>query len=177
MKKVLLASVFAAVSAVSSHAADFGGAYVGADVDYSKSSLSVEDASGISGGLNAGYGVELGGKWYLGGEIGGGISGVEGETAKGSIEKSYSYGASARLGYKVTDGILAYGIVGLEGGEFEHAGAKDRDWGVKYGLGAEAFVRENVTVRGEVDYVDWQGDNGLPGKGEWRSSLGVAYHF
>ena len=176
MKKILLASVFAVVGAMSVHAADFGGAYVGGDIGYSTSDIGTDDAKGVTGGLTAGYGVEMG-KWYIGGEIGGGFTGVKGDLATGELEKKNYYNGQARLGYKATDKVLAYGVLGLEGAEFKANGASDRDWGYKYGIGVETFVKDNVTVRGQVDYIDWQGDNGLPGEGEWRTSVGVAYHF
>lgn len=176
MKKILLASVFAVLGVSSAHSADFGGAYVGGDVGYSRSDITTDTAKGFVGGLNAGYGVELG-QWYIGGEIGGGFSGVKGDLATGELEKKNYYNGQARLGYKATDKILAYGVLGLEGAEFEANGASERDWGYKYGIGVETFVKDNVTVRGQVDYVDWQGKHGLPGEGEWRSTVGVAYHF
>jgi opacity protein-like surface antigen len=176
MKKYLLAAVFAAMGAVGAHAADFGGAYVGGDVDYSRA----DDAKGFGGGLNAGYGVELG-KWYIGGEVDGGIGKVDGDNAYGDVKKKNYYGAVGRFGYKATDTVLAYGLVGLEGGKFEAATASgkvsDNDWGYRLGVGVETFVKDNVTLRGEVNYVDWQGENGLPGGDEWRTSVGVGYHF
>lgn len=168
MKKLLLASVFAVVGAMNVHAADFGGAYVGGDIGYSKA----DETKGVDGGLNVGYGVEMG-KWYIGGELGGGISSADGD----GIEKKYTYGGAARLGYKATDKVLAYGVLGLEGAEFDTGAGSERDWGYRYGVGVETFVKDNVTVRGQVDYVDWQGEKGLPGEGEWRTSVGVAYHF
>jgi opacity protein-like surface antigen len=168
MKKLLLASVFAVVGAMNVHAADFGGAYVGGDIGYSKS----DDVKGFDGGITAGYGVEMG-KWYIGGELGGGLSKADGN----DIEKKYYYTGAARLGYKATDKVLAYGVLGLEGAKFDNGPSSARDWGYRYGVGVETFVKDNVTVRGQVDYVDWQGEKGLPGDGEWRTSLGVAYHF
>lgn len=168
MKKFLLASAFAVLGAVSAQAADFGGAYVGGDIGYSKA----DETKGIDGGLNVGYGVEMG-KWYIGGELGGGVSSADGN----GIEKKYSYTGAARLGYKAHDKVLAYGVLGLEGAEFDTAVGGERDWGYRYGAGVETFVKDNVTVRAQVDYVDWQGENGLPGDGEWRTSVGVGYHF
>ncbi|MDW9478730.1 outer membrane beta-barrel protein [Sinorhizobium meliloti] len=167
MKKLLLASVFAAIAA-NVHAADFGGVYVGGDIGYSKA----DDTKGFDGGINAGYGVEMG-KWYIGGELGGGISTADGD----DLEKKYYYTGAARLGYKATDKVLTYGVLGLEGAEFDKGASSERDWGYRYGIGVETFVRDNVTVRGQVDYIDWQGENGLSGDGELRTSLGVAYHF
>jgi opacity protein-like surface antigen len=177
MKKLILASVFAAIGAFNAHAADFGGAYVGGDVSYSRSKIDGgDDAKGVSGGLNAGYGV-LYGQWYIGGEIGGGFSGVEGDAASGSVQKKDYYTGVARLGYKAMDGVLAYGLVGLEGGSFDSSGKTRSDWGMRYGLGVETFVKDNISIKGQVDYVDWQGKHGNPGQGEWRVGTGVNYHF
>jgi opacity protein-like surface antigen len=116
-------------------------------------------------------------KWYLGGEIGGGFTGVKGSLATGELEKKNYYNGQARIGYKATDSLMAYGVIGLEGAEFDANGQSERDWAYKYGVGVETFVKDNISIRGQVDYVDWQGDNGLPGEPEWRTTLGAAYHF
>jgi len=176
MKKLILASVFAVIGATAAGAADFGGAYVGGDLGYSTSDIGTDDAKGVTGGVKAGYGVEMD-KWYIGGEIGGGFTGIEGDLATGSLEKKNYYNGAARLGYKATDKILAYGVVGLEGAEFDNGAESGRDWGFLYGVGVETFVKDNITVRGQVDYIDWQGEDGLPGEAEWRTSVGVNYHF
>lgn len=176
MKKILLASVFAVVGSVNVHAADFGGAYIGGDIGYSKKNIGDGSAKGFTGGALAGYGTEVD-KWYIGGEIGGGLTNVKGDLADGKIEKKNYYTGAARLGYKAKDKVMAYGLVGVEGAQFAVDSSKYRDWGYRYGLGVETFVQDNITVRGQLDYVDWQGKNDLPKKGEWRSTVGVAYHF
>lgn len=178
MKKYFLASVALALSMGVAHAgeAKFDGAYTGVQGSYSKLDAGEFDLDGFSGGAFAGYGKSFG-NWYVGGELSADYSKVEGSANKVDVEKKYSYGAAARLGYLVTPNVLAYGVGGVERGRFEAKAAGDKIsddvTGLRLGIGAETFVSEKVSVRTEVNYVNWEDDLG----DEWRANVGVAYHF
>lgn len=176
LNSVLMAGVMALASVGFAHAADFGGAYVGAKTGYSTTKMSNSDGHGWSGGIVTGYGI-TDGPWYFGGEIEGGLSHVSGVDKSASVAKKGYYTGAGRIGYKATDSVMAYGLLGLEGAQFDVAGASKTDWAYRYGVGVEGFVASNVSLRGEVNYVDWKGTHGLPGKGEWRTGVGASYHF
>lgn len=178
MKKYFLASVALALSMGVAHAGDakFDGAYAGVQGSYSKLDGGDIDLDGFSGGAFGGYGKSFG-NWYVGGELSADYNKVDGSSNGVDIEKKYSYGAAARLGYLVTPNVLGYGVAGVERGKFEAkaVGGKISDdvTGLRLGVGAETFVRDNVSVRTEVNYVNWADDVG----DEWRANLGIAYHF
>lgn len=171
MKSILLASAALALASAA-HAGDFGGAYVGAEAAYARVDGS-GDQTGFQGGAVLGYGVTKG-KWYIGGEIGGGIGKYDDDAG---AEKTYNYGAAARVGYAPSDKAMAYGLIGVEGAEFDAVGGEETDWGIKYGIGIEKFLKGNISIKGEIDYVDWQGENGLPGEGEYAFKTGLNYRF
>ena len=178
MKKYFLASVALALSMGVAHAgeANFDGAYAGVQGSYSKLDGGDIDLDGISGGAFGGYGKSFG-NWYVGGELSADYGKVEGSSSGIEIEKKYSYGAAARVGYLVTPNVLGYGLAGVERGKFEAkaGGLKDSDelTALRLGIGAETFVSEKVSVRTEVNYVNWEDGAG----DEWRANMGVAYHF
>ena len=181
MKKIYLASVALALSFGAAHAGDsaFDGAYVGVQGDYVNGQNADIDVDGIGGGAFGGYGKSFG-DWYVGGEISVGVSGADGSNAAASVEKKYAYGVAARAGYVFGDKVLGYGIVGWERGKFEGKVAfgdvSEELNGLRVGLGAETFVSEAVSVRTEVNYVDWK-DKGSFGGDEWRANVGVGYYF
>jgi Opacity protein and related surface antigens len=178
MKKYFLASVALALSLGVANAGDakFDGAYVGGQASYSKLDGGGIDIDGFGGGAFGGYGKTFG-NWYVGGELSVDYSKVDGSSDGVKLEKKYSYGAAARAGYLVTPSVLAYGVVGVERGKFEvKAGgdkASDDLNAVRVGLGAETFVKDNISIRSEVNYLNWEGGDGK----EWRANVGVAYHF
>ncbi|NTF17586.1 porin family protein [Agrobacterium rubi] len=177
MKKFFLASVALALSLGVANAgeAKFDGAYTGVQGSYSKLDSDV-DIDGFGAGAFGGYGKTFG-NWYVGGELSADYSKVDGKSNGLELEKKYSYGAAARVGYLVTPNVLGYGIAGIERGKFEaKAGdlkASDELNGLRLGIGAETFVHEKVSIRTEVNYVNWEEGAGK----EWRANVGVAYHF
>lgn len=182
MKKYFLASVALALSLGVAHAgeANFDGAYGGVQGAYSRLDGGDVDLDGFGGGAFGGYGKTFG-NWYVGGELSVDYNKVDGSKNGVDLEKKYSYGVAARAGYLVAPKVLGYGVVGWERGKFEAkaAGAKESEElnGLRVGIGAETFVKDNVSVRTEVNYVDWKGKGGADDGKEWRANVGVAYHF
>lgn len=178
MKKYVLASVALALSMGVANADDskFDGAYAGVQGSYSKLDGGDVDLDGFAGGAFGGYGKSFG-NWYVGGELSADYSKVDGSTSGVDVEKKYGYGAAVRAGYLVTPNILGYGVAGWERGKFEAnaGGAKVSDDlnGLRVGIGAETFVHDKVSLRTEVNYVNWEEGAG----DEWRANVGVAYHF
>jgi opacity protein-like surface antigen len=90
---------------------------------------------------------------------------------------------AARAGYEVMDGVLGYGLIGVEGSRVKVnvpvLGLSETvaDYGIRYGVGVESFVNKNWTVRSEVSLIDWKGKSDLPKSEEIRATVGVGYHF
>lgn len=176
--KVILAVAALAMSYGVANAADksFEGFYLGGQGEYSRTKIDGEKGNGVSGTVFGGYGKEFG-KWYLGGELGAGYSGVKTDTDAGEVKRGVTAGVAARAGYEIVPGVLPYGVVGLETAKTKIDGSNELDYGYRLGVGVEAFVKDNITVRSEVSYVDWKGKGDLPQSDEIRASVGVGYHF
>jgi outer membrane immunogenic protein len=182
MKKYILASVALALSLGVAHAGDskFDGVYGGVEANYGKAKNSDIDTDGFGGGAFGGYGRTFG-NWYVGGELNADFSKADGSQGGIKLEKKYSYGVAARAGYLLNETTMGYGLVGWERGKFK---ARDSEVevsgelnGIRVGLGVETFVKKNISLRGEVNYVDWQDHDGFGGGHEYRANVGVAYHF
>lgn len=182
MKKYLLASVALALSLGVAHAGDskFDGAYGGVSTSYGSGKNSDVDVDGFGGGAFGGYGKTFG-NWYVGGELNADFSTADGSEGGVKLEKKYSYGVAARAGYLLNEKILGYGVLGWERGKFEGkdaAGKVSDDLnGIRVGLGVETFVHNNVSLRGELNYIDWKDKDGFGDGHEYRANIGVAYHF
>ncbi|TLX16864.1 outer membrane beta-barrel protein [Rhizobium sp. MHM7A] len=183
MKKLFILSIAALGLAMGvANAADkkFEGFYLGGGASYSKAEAENFDDKPFGGYVLGGYGKQFG-KWYLGGEINGGYAKTKLGDSTGSVERDLTYGVAARAGYEVMPGILGYGLVGLEAASAKvrtATGSADvNDYGLRYGIGAEAFVVKNWTVRSEVSFIDWKGKGEAPKSDEVRATVGVGYHF
>ncbi len=176
--KVILAVAALALSCGVANAADksFDGFYLGGQGSYAQTKVDGDKDKSISGSVVGGYGKEFG-KWYVGGELGLGYSGVKTSTDAGEFKRDVTASAAVRGGYEVAPGVLGYGLVGLEGAKTKIGGADEFDYGLRYGVGVEAFVKKNITVRSELSYVDWKGKGELPSSEEIRGTVGVGYHF
>jgi len=183
MKKLFVLSVAALglmMGVANAAEKKFDGFYLGGGASYSKAEADDFSDEPFGGYVLGGYGKQFD-KWYLGGEIKGGYAKTELGDAAGSVERDLTYGVAARAGYEVMPGILGYGLVGLEGASAKvktATGSADvMDYGIRYGIGAEAFVAKNWTVRSEVSLIEWTGKDEAPQSDEIRATVGVGYHF
>jgi outer membrane immunogenic protein len=159
------------------------------------------DASGAEFGLYGGarlpvqgflVGVELGGLWSDASENRAGVFGPG--TWRASVSKDSEFYLSFNAGAEVQPGVLLYGLAGLQIADYELSmrdevtGATSRNssnlTGWHLGLGAEAFVTENVSVRGEYRYQSFDSlrvrNNVLDARIEPTENvfrLGVSYYF
>lgn len=159
------------------------------------------DADGAELGLYGGariplegflLGVELGGLWS---DASGDRAGVFGPgTWRASVSKSSEFYLSFNAGLELQPGTLVYGLAGVQTADFElrlrdeATGAASSNssnlTGWHVGLGAEAFVTENVSVRGEYRYQSYGRlrvrNNVLDTRIEPTENvlrLGISYHF
>lgn len=177
MKKTILAIAAVMLATIPAHAETaFDGAYIGGDFTYNSTESDVPktDNESLEGGAFVGYGMTFD-KVYVGAEADVTLGGFDHHKQDVKTEAKWSVGGTAKLGYVVTPKILTYGLVG-----YDYADGKIDDkskgfGGLKYGAGAETFVRENVTVRGEVTRTDWDA------KGrdvtDTKASVGLSYRF
>ncbi|WP_181703255.1 outer membrane protein [Chthonobacter albigriseus] len=140
---------------------DWTGTYIGADAGYVFGDDSAfTDA--FAAGAFVGYNYAVTPNWVVGGEADfhwfgsdEGFATALGDT--GSTSDSYLSTVRARVGYAF-DSVLVYGTAGLAVGfgEVDLPGGSDSNTHVGYvvGAGVEAALTENVTVRGEYNYID-----------------------
>lgn len=141
---------------------DWTGFYVGANLGYGfssdfndKANLLLDEASGFTGGVQAGYNVQFDPM----------VVGIEGEVdyanisdrfggAKGSLDWRGS--VTARLGWAIdrflpyVKGGLAFGDVSFDTGQSDSKVL----WGWTAGVGAEYAITDNVSVRAEYNFTD-----------------------
>lgn len=145
-------------------AVDFGGAYVGADLNalnFDNTSVDTKTKFDFGYAGRAGYGVQTAQGWYYGAEASDGTnSGVTRSTsAKSSIGNDFA--ADVRGG-KVVQDTLLYGKVGyaLTSVTAENLGDGTSNTssfsGVRLGAGAEHYVTDKITGRAEAVYTDYQ---------------------
>ena len=181
MKRFIIALAATVIGTVSVHAeSNFDGLYAGAAGGYGKVDADVVEDSAFSGSAFAGYGATFG-KVYLGAEAEAGLNGAELSSGGVSIEQKWNYGANARLGYVVSPKVLAYGLAGWQRAELEATDGTDTvdatADGLKFGIGGETFIRENLTARSELTYTDWKGKDGAPDATEIKTTFGLAVRF
>jgi len=177
---------------------DFSGPYAGAQLGFSSldntisvGALSFDQGNiGVAGGAFAGYGLELDGGWYVGGEFGFGGSSASPAITDGadSFTESENYNISldAKAGHTIGGSTLLYAKVGYSYADFTAGDSatgfsKDEGFsGVRLGGGIETQIFDNFTGRIEGVYTDYS-DRTIDGAKFSPSSadvlLGLTYHF
>ncbi|MFV3127460.1 outer membrane protein [Niveispirillum sp. KHB5.9] len=187
---VALVAVGAAPSLAQS---PFDGAYVGVFTGYSDTNASAAsgaatadiDADAWLYGAYAGYGKTFD-KLYLGAEAEVGSASLSGNsgTVAGFATKlnaNESWGLSVRAGYLATNDLLVYGRAGWQRTNYDvtvgtgatRFKASDDLDGYRLGGGLEYAVTDNVLVRTEYNYVNYDNTNFR----ENQLRVGVAYRF
>lgn len=187
---VALVAVGAAPSLAQS---PFDGAYIGAYTGYTDNNASAAsgavradiDRDGWLYGAYAGYGQTFD-QFYFGGEaeIGSAnLSGSSGSVAglPTKLDTNESWGLSARAGFLVNDQTLLYGRAGWQRTNYDitvGTGANrikvgDNLDGYRLGGGLEYAVTDNVLIRSEYNYINYENTNFH----ENQLRVGVAYRF
>lgn len=160
-------------------------------------------AKGWVGGIMFGYGKYFNNLYYLGGELFGNLSNAGNSfnitdtdvgptiTYNGKISVDASYGAAMLPGVKLNDVTMAYIRLGYNWANIRyqesHTGVgssskSDTLGGFVYGVGLEALLKGNWSVRGEYTYTNYKSvDTPLGVGGSFAPSdnqfmLGVIYH-
>jgi outer membrane immunogenic protein len=186
----------------------FTGSYIGSQGGYGSATtktsvtgpggfpLKDEDDGAFIGGGFVGYGSTNGGHLYGGLEAEGLISSIkESGTDAGvtlTVKQTYNFGISGRIGYVVTDNVLAYGRVGWVWTKFEPTATNgldrlnDNDWfnGPRVGGGVEIAMGSGLFGRIEYSHTWYQnnkyrigGETLKLGRNENVFMVGLGYRF
>ena len=145
--------------------ASWGGAYAGIQAGYGFAGTAREpgnkiDTDGFVGGGFAGYNAEVGNGVVAGVEGDVGYSGVEGSNAGTEVKGGAEGALRGRLGYAVTPDILPYVAGGgaARSMKVSEGGVSDRNTALGWtaGAGVDVKLSQNVFVRGEYRYTDYQ---------------------
>lgn len=186
MRKVLLSLATAAmVVATPAFAAAEPGPYVGVGVtdDNINGTGKAQGAGfdGIGGTAVAGYNLPLGEKAFAGVEANFDLSSAD----AGTVKADYSFGASGRLGYHISQGAALYGKVGYQRGRLtldrnlatQYHESRD---GLRLGGGLEANLTGNTAVRVEYNHTHYYRTDADPadtGLANNQATVGVVFGF
>ncbi len=162
---------------------DFDGAYIGAQIGFGKTSAVAkydpgtsgnaafsgsDSANGLNGGIFAGYGKIINDKFWLGGELAYSRSSADYSDGDGtvslSIEQNETWEIGLRSGYLVQDDVLIYGRLGFVKTKFDlnatdgtnsFSGSETLN-GVRFGLSGERIVKDNLSLRLEASYTNYE---------------------
>lgn len=134
--------------------------YSAGDVEQQPVGTSVE-IDGLSAGIYAGYGIQLGNQLVLGVEGDLLASGLDGDGSSSRVDQAFEASIRGRAGVAL-DQYLLYGTGGLAVADTEVSDATSTDSeliaGYTVGTGVEGQVTDKVTARIEYRYTDY-GDN------------------
>lgn len=159
MRYVVLAAVAAALASTPAMAEDFTGPYVGAGVtlDNVQGSGSSEGfgVSGVGGTVFAGYDMPIASNAFAGVEANFDYSSADAE----DLNFDMGWGVSGRLGTNLNDSTGLYARVGYSQARVKLDDAGD-EWfeGVKYGLGIQTAVTPQLSLRAEVNQINYEAD-------------------
>lgn len=157
-KFAIIAAVAAAVTAAPALAAN-SGPYIGVGVTHDNVSgggdFEGTGISGIGGTVFAGYDMPLSENTFVGVEANFDLASAKVGDDVDSFEADHKFGASARLGVNVNEGVALYGRAGYQRGRASTTidsvkTSESRD-GLRLGGGIEATVSERIAVRAEYN--------------------------
>ena len=166
---VAAATVAALAAAAPAYAAGQTGPYVGAGVTYDSingtGSAEGFGISGVGGTVYAGYNLGFEGNTFVGLEANFDLASADLGDKVNGVKADHQFGASARLGYRLTPGAAFYAKAGYQRGRASaySAGVKtsaSRD-GLLLGAGLEADLTANVAVRVEFNRTQFYRDNAV----------------
>lgn len=157
MRFVVLAAA-AAAFATPAMAEDFAGPYVGAGVtlDNIQGSGDLEGfgVSGVGGTVFAGYDLPLGEKAFAGVEANADLNTAD----VSGLEAKWGWGIGARAGFKLNDSTALYGRVGYARNRISFGGDSDWGKGVRYGVGVQTGLTEQLSLRAEFSQFNYESD-------------------
>jgi outer membrane immunogenic protein len=162
MRYVVLAAVAATLASTPAMAEDFAGPYIGAGVtlDNIQGSGQLEGYgfSGVGGTVFAGYDMAVSNGVFAGVEANFDLSTADDDIAP-NTKIDMGWGISGRLGTKLNANTGLYGRLGYAQARAKTAGFSS-EWGegVKYGLGIQTGLSDQLSLRAEVNQINYEGD-------------------
>lgn len=157
-------------------AGNWSGAYLGGTASWQRGKFDQQGkakANGFGGGLYGGYNMQSGQIVY-GGEADVNYSGIDSQNAGITAKQGVNGSLRGRVGVDLNP-VLLYGTAGVAAtnAEMKNAAGKDDKTMVGWtaGVGAEAFVTNNITARVEYRYSDYGKKNFNVGGTPVRSGL------
>lgn len=172
-KKLLVAAAILASSSVAFAAAPYVGASVGL------SDTQIGDFGGRNPNFNifGGYGAMINQSIYLGGEAF--VGKATGEIDNFStLSNRYIYGASFIPGLMLSEHTMIYARAGLDNASYDVFGDDETITGVQAGLGMQVGLTQNLDLRGEYVYSNYnafKGNDVKPTNDQFN--LGLVYKF
>lgn len=186
-----LVAGFSTAAFAQANDAAFNGLYFGGQVGFDsvKGDLAFGGTQGaiaqqgIEGGIFAGYNYRVN-NFVLGAEGQLGLSDADSTITDGvdslKLSTRESWGLTARAGALIGESTLAYVHGGWVKTNFKFSdgvvSTSDRLDGWKVGVGLETLVAQNVSLRAEYAYSDYENKAGFEPKNS-SFQVGVAYHF
>ncbi len=172
-KKLLMTgALFIAVSSVASAAFAAAAApapYVGGGLGLTVNSSHGSSYRGVPLTIFGGYGGVVSNGFYMAGEVFADVVTADLNNSSSQLSSSYAYGISFIPGVMLSQDTLGFVRLGLQDAHFKHRSSKD---GVELGLGMQTAINPSWDVRGEYDYIQYNGSL----KSD-RFGLGMLYHF
>ncbi|MFC3071781.1 outer membrane protein [Shinella pollutisoli] len=155
---------------------NWAGAYAGGTASWQKGVFkrqSGNKAYGAGGGVYGGYNMQSGQIVY-GGEGDLNYSGIDSRNAVREAQQGLNGSVRARVGVDLNP-VLLYGTAGVAASNAQMEDATSKDdrtlYGWTAGVGAEAFVTNNITARVEYRYSDYGKKDFNLDSGNVRSGL------
>ena len=139
---------------------NWAGAYAGGTASWQRGEFDQQGnakANGLGGGIYGGYNMQNGQLVY-GGEADVNYSGIDSRDAGLKAKQGVNGSLRGRVGIDLNP-VLLYGTAGVAAANAEMSNAAGKDdrnlLGWTAGVGAEAFVTNNITARVEYRYSDY----------------------
>lgn len=172
MKTFAMGIVAALLIAAPTFAVEFTGPRVGVTAGY-QSIKGTTSADGIAYGANVGYDFAITPNWTVGAQVDYNGSSANKTINLVNINADADWGAGARVGYKLNEGVLVYAGGGYERGKFNSVSLD----GYRLNTGVEFALTDHIFGTVEYRYNDY---TKTPHGGDVKSNnllLGATYRF
>ncbi len=154
------------------------GASVGPRVNVAGSPLAYE---GIEGTIFGGYGAMVAPSFHLAGELfvqdSANVKDFKSAGNLTGVRSSWGFGASILPGYMINDHVLGFVRAGVVRTRFSDTGVRSNATGWQLGAGMQTSVYENLDVRGEYVFSDYQKITSIGRPVAHQVNVGLVYKF
>lgn len=126
--------------------------------------------------VSGGYGLDIGGPFYLAGELF--VTPVTGELTSShgnTLKTTYGYGLAFIPGVQLSEHTMGYARMGLLRTYYESQNTSVN--GAQFGLGVQTSVTQNWDIRGEYSVTAYDNFKNISSLRSDQFNLGVIYRF